>query len=309
MTTNLARFIHELVEQKKWLSITTIFVFTLVIFGGLGNVAMRIGSIVSGGGANNEDELAAPSPSVSSFLDSSQKAAGKNGNAKELPAIAGVTEEKAIFNESQWNIEKGVRQERDKNGQATGFYCVVPREDFDTSTIWYKEKMGVDEVVSLRFSLKSDQNAKNSDQAPKLILSYGKRKDGGIYYRAFFPDTDTDRVDFEDFSGKKVIHTKSKLPLPLDVANEKEVELKYSVKSLYSNEAVFHYELNYIPELGGTDDEKINQVPASDSFQSSFPWPNPRSAGAEQEIGIGAYPGTCFKIISFSKTPETESRD
>lgn len=284
MTTSFARFIHELVKEGEWLSLFVIAIFVLIVFGGLGNGIVKTVSLLNDG--KKVDVLEASNASISSLAQSQQPVLNRVTDA----SVAGASiDTDYIFNELDWDLNNSVVKEKD-----TGFYCVRDRKNFDGGEIWYREKIHVGEIIKIRFSLKTDKGTNDNIQSPKLITLYGRKEDKSAYYRMFFPDIDTNFIGFEDASSKRK-NTPNHLLRPLDVLDAKEIELEYSVESSHSNEASFQYKLFYVPV---SDD--VKQVTDEGSFQSSFPWPNAKNV--EQEFGIGAYKGTCFKIISFSKS-------
>jgi hypothetical protein len=287
--------VEDLFERKCWGT----FVFGSLII--LGRAALLSGGIGAGlyyFGGYTENEAIQVSQ-ASSSQNSQNKSSSQvvfTGNS-DLPVsiggdsegvVAGDNAENREFNELDWDLGNSVIKQKE-----SGFYCIKERKGFDGGEIWYKEKLRIGEGVRMRFSLKADESMRDVAQSPKLIALYGKKEDKSSYYRMFFPDVDTNFVGFENTnSGKRI--PPSHLLRSLDVADAKEIELEYSVESPRSNDASFQYKIAYVPF---SDDGK--QVTDDGSFQSAFPWPNARNT--EQEFGIGAFVGTCFKVIHFSK--------
>lgn len=295
MTVKLLNKLDDLVERKRWKTIS-IYVGFLLVFssglsGGVGRTVSWISSISSTNnpmGSNKTEELLQSAGERKQGMSSGEMLL----DSGEKGSVAGVSTSLSadpVFNELDWDLNTSVVKQKE-----IGSYCVRERKSFEGGEIWYRKKLRIGEAVKIRFSLRSDENVKDAVQLPKLVLLYGRREDNSPSYRMFFPDVDTGFIGFESISSGKKQTQSSHLLRPLDYSSVQEIELEYSVESLHSNDALFQYKLAYVPT---SDDGK--QVTDEGSFQSSFPWPNAKNT--EQEFGLGAFTGTCFHIISFEK--------
>lgn len=282
--------VEDLFQRRCWGT----FLFASILI--LGRSAL-IGTGIAGAGyfvsnSSNLNQISSQSSQNDSssqvFIANDAKLPVLAGGGNSEGIVAGSATENNEFKESDWDLNNSLAKQKE-----TGFYCIRERKGFDGGEIWYREKLKIGEVIKIRFSLKSDESIKDARQSPKLILLYGRKEDNGPYYRMFIPDVDINFIGFENTSSEKRI-SPSYLLRPLNFSDAKQIDLEYSVGSAHSNDAFFQYKLSYVPS---SDDGK--QVTDDGSFQSSFPWPNAKDT--EQEFGIGAFKGTCFRVISFGK--------
>jgi hypothetical protein len=211
---------------------------------------------------------------------------------KELPektepgSVEGISND---FNEIEWDINKKRIEKETEKGEFTGYYCIKESDNFDSGEIWYKEKIITGTRITLRYTVKTNKNISQRD--PILIFVYGEKRQ----FRMFFPDTDPNFIRFEDNVNNNE-HKPKRLSRKIDI--QKEAEILLTVGTNPPNDAVFSYELKYIP-LQEKDNEDISQISSSNSFVSSFPWANPESEGAGQKVGIGSFNGSCIKPTYF----------
>lgn len=208
-----------------------------------------------------------------------------NNNTKEDEVI----KESDAFNPDDWEINtKRIEKEKIK-GDETGYFCVKESDVFDSSEIWYKDKVSTGSTINMRYLVKT--NKEISQREPILIFIYGKER----VFRIFFPDSDPYRIGFEDNSTHNT-HKPKRLEYRID--HDKEISLSINISSNPPNQAVFSYGIKYIP-LIEDHSEEISEKTSPNSFTSIFPWPNPESDGANQKIGIGTFNGSCFKPTFF----------
>jgi hypothetical protein len=294
--------IDDLIEKKRYKTIVFVTVIELIraLIISAGTAGLGYGFYQAGMMYQSAQAVAVQS---SQNKTSSQVNISNRSDTSPIiqDDLMGLVAGANAFVESEWDIKdnRGVLKEIGKDGSSTGYYCAKERKGFEVSEIWNKDKLKVGDSIDVRFSLKQDVSVKNFTQEPKFILLYGRAENKSARYRLFFPNPDINFIGFEDTLSTKRFSPKSLLK-PLDVSGEKEIELEFSVESSHLNEGSFHYKLTHVSADSMEDESK--QIEDEGSFQSTLPWPNPRSVGAEQEFGIGAYPGTCFRVSSFRKT-------
>lgn len=152
----------------------------------------------------------------------------------------------------------------------------------------------------MRVSLKkSDSHSDFSEfsQEPKIIAIYGTE----MLYRFFFPDTDNQRVLFEDASFSKPERKHKKLRYPLVYSPFGETEIEFSVQSVQTNRVTFKTSVTYLADVLDENEreQKISREQITDpfDFEASLPWTNSNNS-LEKSFGIGTYPGTCFRILN-----------
>ncbi|TXH07420.1 MAG: hypothetical protein E6Q06_02710 [Candidatus Moraniibacteriota bacterium] len=288
--------IDDFIQQRKWKSLFAVFAFTLI------RIVIPSG-LVGGGIYHAGDSFVSSNQNSRQVVNNSSSATvipiDLKEEKKSTVPITDISSPKPdVFDENTWTVS-GFIQEKDK-GKPTGYWCAKERPGFKMSETWRKGAgMKIDDLMKLQFSLKKSVDWNDSQKNPKLVVLYGRKNDGGAYYSLFIPDEDVDRVGFEDASRKKVSWPKNKLPNPLDISNENVIGLEYSVQNPQSNTAIFSYKIDYTIDIVDGENSSRKEVNPEDSFQSVFPWPSPKKLGVEQGIGLGAYPGTCVKILSY----------
>jgi len=208
---------------------------------------------------------------------------GKKTPLPDNPESKSLGAQDTAFNPDDWDteVEDLIKQE--------GGYCSKGRDGFDISHIFLNGGLKIGEKAIMRIQLSKDRKFEESDEEPKLVVTYG---DG---YSMFFPGKDTSGIEFNakgntDFK-----------PLRSHVDISKEILIEYYIKNILSskNEVYFGYNLTFTP----IDSETLE---TKDGFFITKLGIQPDKTLPAKKFGIGVYKGSCFDITSFSKSPLEE---